>query len=708
MPDGARLAARIWLPTDAEANPVPALLEYLPYRRRDGTAARDAVTQPYMARHGYAAVRVDIRGTGDSDGVITDEYDEPEIADGVAVIAWLAAQPWCSGAVGMWGISWGGINALQVAARQPPALRAIMPMGFAHDRYDGDCHFMGGCLLEGNISWGTTFLAGSARPPDPDVVGPGWRAQWLQRLEALTNPIETWLTHQRRDDYWKPGSVCEDYSRIRIPVYAVSGWQDSYARNVFPLIRNLSAPWKALIGPWAHAWPHAARPGPAIGFLQEALRWWDHWLKNIDTGIMAEPAIRLWRSEWSPPAKLLAEAPGEWITATTTHNPLILNLTENGLATHPTNTTLPVSSPQTTGHTAGYQTPYGAGPDLPDDQREDDAASLCFDSKPLKSPIEIAGEIHLDLLVASNAPQALVAARLCEVNPEGASLRVSYGLLNLSHREGPARPHPPQHPDKHPPHALRRRPPLRRRQPHPHRALHNLLAHRLALPHPNHSHPPHQRQHPLPATAHAPSHATRLSSPRRRTANRHHNTPPPPNRPPARPFHHRPRRHPNPHPRPRPRRLARRRHQHSLRRHRPTHLRHSPHRPPLRPPILPPHHHTRPPRLAHAHNRANHPRRYRNRTPPHRPTQRPRRAHPSVHPHLDPQNPSRLYVKQGKRKSSFPAQPLGWRLRKKKQKRLPCRKAPPPFHFLLRASLTPRLARRLARPSFACFLTVTI
>lgn len=175
MTDGVRLAARIWLPVDAQQDPVPALLEYLPYRRRDGTSHRDAITQPYMAGHGYAAVRVDIRGSGDSEGLLTDEYTQREIDDGVAIIAWLAAQPWCSGRVGMWGISWGGINALQVAARRPPALAAIMSMGFADDRYNGDCHFMGGCLLEGNTSWGGSFFSGNSLAPDPAVVGDDWR-----------------------------------------------------------------------------------------------------------------------------------------------------------------------------------------------------------------------------------------------------------------------------------------------------------------------------------------------------------------------------------------------------------------------------------------------------------------------------------------------------------------------------------------------------
>lgn len=450
MPDGIKLAARIWLPEDAEANPVPAILEYLPYRRRDGTSYRDSMTQPYIAGHGYAAVRVDIRGSGDSEGVLLDEYDTPELNDGVAVIAWLAAQPWCSGPVGMWGISWGGTNSLQIAALQPPALKAIMPMGFMHDLYNGDCHYIGGCLLEGNTSWGGTFLAGNLRPPDPAVVGERWRDMWMERLQAMTLPVQNWLTHQRRDDYWKSGSVCEAYSRIQVPVYAINGWQDSYARNVLPLLEGLSVPRKALIGPWAHAWPHLGQPGPAIGFLQEALRWWDHWLKGIDTGIMDEPMLRVWMQDWLPPAKQVAQWPGRWVAETHWPTARIESVrwplqADGGLSVEEGRCeTLSISSPQDTGLMAGYQCSYALGPDLSDDQRPDDKRSLCFDSEPLTEALEILGEPRLELELSCDRPLGMVAVRLCDVAPDGSSLRVSYGLLNLAHADGPEHPKPMQ------------------------------------------------------------------------------------------------------------------------------------------------------------------------------------------------------------------------------------------------------------------------
>src|SRR5690242_7607820 len=179
------LAAKIWLPDDAERNPVPAILEYLPYRKRDGTGERDALTHPYFAGHGYAAIRVDMRGSGESDGLLHDEYPKQEQDDCLEVIEWIARQGWCSGAVGMMGISWGGFNALQVAARRPPALKAIITLCSTDDRYADDIHFMGGALLNAKLAWASTLFAYMSRPPDPVLVGERWREMWLQRLEAL-------------------------------------------------------------------------------------------------------------------------------------------------------------------------------------------------------------------------------------------------------------------------------------------------------------------------------------------------------------------------------------------------------------------------------------------------------------------------------------------------------------------------------------------
>ncbi|MFZ8942676.1 MAG: CocE/NonD family hydrolase, partial [Gemmobacter sp.] len=240
LADGCRLSARVWMPEDAPAAPVPAILEFLPYRKRDGTTARDALTHPYLAGHGYACLRVDMRGNGDSDGLMEDEYSPQELADACEVIGWIAAQPWCSGRVGMMGISWGGFNALQVAALRPPALKAIITLCSTVDRYADDIHWKGGCLLNENLGWGATMWSYSSRPPDP-ALRSDWRAEWLKRLEAEPFLPAVWLGHQRRDAYWQHGSVCEDYAAIEAATLAVGGWGDSYKNAVPQLVQNLSA-----------------------------------------------------------------------------------------------------------------------------------------------------------------------------------------------------------------------------------------------------------------------------------------------------------------------------------------------------------------------------------------------------------------------------------------------------------------------------------
>ena len=314
LKDGTRLAARIWLPEDAEQNPVPAILEYLPYRKRDGTYERDALTHPYLAGHGYAGVRVDLRGSGELTGLLFDEYAQQEQDDGVEVIAWLAAQPWCNGAVGMMGISWGGFNGLQIAARCPPALKAIVTICSTDDRYADDAHYMGGTFLtKAGLEWAFFFFSLMCLPPDPALVGDDWRAMWLERLANIPLFQDNWLAHQRRDAYWKHGSVCEDYAAIQCPVYAVGGWTDGYKNAIPRLLEGLQVPRKGLIGPWAHAYPHFAFPGPQIGFLQEILRWWDHWLKGIDTGVMNEPMLRAWMTESVKPATHHDTLPGRWV-----------------------------------------------------------------------------------------------------------------------------------------------------------------------------------------------------------------------------------------------------------------------------------------------------------------------------------------------------------------------------------------------------------
>ncbi|HKJ95733.1 MAG TPA: CocE/NonD family hydrolase [Gammaproteobacteria bacterium] len=448
LADGCRLAARVWLPEDAERAPCPAILEYIPYRKNDATLPRDAQMHPLVAAHGYACVRVDLRGSGESDGVLRDEYLQQELDDGVEVIEWLARQPWCDGNVGMIGISWGGFNGLQIAAMQPPALKAIITCCSTDDRYADDVHYMGGCLLGDNLSWASQMFARNTFPPDPRHVGERWREQWFQRMEQSGLWLEQWLSHQCRDDYWRHGSVCEHPDRIQCPVYAVSGWVDGYCNAVFRLLAELDVPRKGLVGPWAHQYPHLGKPGPAIDFIGESVRWWDHWLKGRDTGLMDEPMLHAWIQDSAPPRGRYETRPGRWSAEPSWPSPNVSvhrmypgsdgALAGEGGAGDTTPRS--ICSPLATGSAAGKWCSYAVPGDLPVDQRGDDAGSLVFETAPLEEPLDILGGAVAELELEADRPAAMIAVRLCDVAPDGAVTRVTYGLLNLTHRNGHAKP----------------------------------------------------------------------------------------------------------------------------------------------------------------------------------------------------------------------------------------------------------------------------
>jgi hypothetical protein len=447
MSDGTRLAARIWLPEDAEQDPVPALLEYLPYRKNDGTVVRDALRHPYFAGHGYASVRVDMRGSGDSDGILTDEYLSLEQQDGLEVLTWLASQQWCTGKVGIFGKSWGGFNGLQIASHQPPELGGIITMCSTDDRYADDVHYKGGCVLaEKMVYWSSTMLAYSARPPDPKVVGDRWREMWMERLETSRPGVDIWLRHQRRDDYWKQGSVCEDFSKVTCPVYAVGGWADGYVDAVFRLLAGLSCPKKGLIGPWAHNFPEEGTPGRPVGFLQESLRWWDWCLKGESTGVIDGSVMTAWIHDGKFFLRDREDYPGFWVnSAGVTPTGCVVEsgtqsftLSESGvLGSQPTNGSVVLASGDSDiGARMGNWCTYGDPVDFSEDQNIDDARCLTFETEPLGDPITLLGIPTVSLSVDSDEPEAIVAARLCDVAPDGSSSLVSWGILNLTRRNG--------------------------------------------------------------------------------------------------------------------------------------------------------------------------------------------------------------------------------------------------------------------------------
>lgn len=436
MRDNVRLSARMWIPEGG--SPSPAVLESIPYRKRDLYRPYDDIWGKALAAAGIAFVRVDVRGSGDSEGVMTDEYSENELRDCVEAIAWIASQPWCTGAVGMRGISWGGINTLQVAARRPPELKAIVSMGTCDRRYTDDAHYIGGSLGRTNFQWGVLFKTVMAGPPDPEIVGPAWRDMWRKRLEATPPILTTWTQHQREDAYWRRGSVAEDYTSIDVPALLVSGWSDTYCVPVLRLLARLKSPARALVGPWGHTYPYTAQP-VGLAWAQEEVRWWRHWLVGEPTGFMAEPALRAFM-----PYATAAEArgkpiPGRWVAERhwppkRAHRRFFLNAGSLDATAAP-----PVIVTHNDKGVVGTTKPEWLDR-LPIEQSYDDKRSTVFDSAALEAPLEILGSPVVRLRISSDQPVAKVALRLTEVRPDGSSRLVTWAVLNLTRRNSMSEP----------------------------------------------------------------------------------------------------------------------------------------------------------------------------------------------------------------------------------------------------------------------------
>ncbi len=441
LPDGIRLAARLWLPVDAIEHPTAAILEYIPYRKGDMVRVRDERNHPRFAAAGYACVRVDMRGSGDSEGAMPDMYSPHELDDARHVIDWIAAQPWCNGKVGMFGTSWGGTASLQAAIEAPAALKAVIAVCATHDRYEDDIHHKGGLLLTDSIEWGATLPAILASPPAAQTIGQDWHDAWCHRLEHLSWPLETWVREEERSPYWQWGSITRRAERLACPVLAIGGWSDRYSNSVMSLVeQNEDRVW-GIVGPWGHHYPDQGHPGPAIDFQGEALAWWDHWLRPMEMQ-QPWPRLRLWLGGFDPPAEVIERRQGHWIAlpgkASRRSEPLLLHLRGDGLGERPSQREETAQIPHdlrvgSAGGDSGYFGRFGG---LPTDQAQDDARSLVFDTPRLSEDRNLIGAAEATLVIRSDNPLAQVALRISEVSPEGAVARVALALRNLALNDG--------------------------------------------------------------------------------------------------------------------------------------------------------------------------------------------------------------------------------------------------------------------------------
>ncbi|WP_306116916.1 CocE/NonD family hydrolase [Roseovarius sp. MMSF_3305] len=436
MPDGVRLAARIWMPAQIAPEGVPAILEYIPYRKADMVRARDERNHPFLAQNGYVSLRVDMRGSGDSDGVMPDMYTQAELDDARHVIDWIAAQDWCNGRVGMFGTSWGGTASLQASIDAPGPLKAIIAVCATHDRYEDDIHHKGGCLITDTFEWGATLPSILALPPTP-ASGRDWYDRWMKRLESLSFPVENWVREEARGKYWRHGSIKHQADRISCPVLSVGGWSDRYSNSVMSLVDARPDCVWGIVGPWGHHYPDHGHPGPAIGFQQVALDWWDHWLK-ADAADAPWPRLRVWLREFDTPRDALDRRNGAWVQtgpAAQETGRRVFWLGAEQVLTQEQSQQAPdwaVPFDLRHGEAAGDTGYFGRHGGLPLAQNEDDERALCFDTSPLAEDLLLYGSVEVELQVSAEAERSQICLRLNDVSPQGVSSRVGLSVLNLA------------------------------------------------------------------------------------------------------------------------------------------------------------------------------------------------------------------------------------------------------------------------------------
>ena len=436
MKDGIKLAADLYVPINLKNNErLPVILEYLPYRKDESRPSR-LDTFHYFVKRGYIVARVDIRGTGRSEGKLVDgEYSEREQLDGLQVIDWLSKQHFSNGNIAMLGISWGGFNGLHMAMLHPPALKTIISLMSTDDIYEDDVHFIDGMHhidtyeLMMDID---NIIPGS---PDFDIGG----SYFSDRFDTAP-----WLLKYKKQQvdgpFWNRASLNTDYSLIDIPVFVIGGYYDGYRDIVPRMAQNADVPYKALLGPWNHTFPHNAYPEPAIEWREMAVRWLDHWMKGKDTGILNEPSVYYYQRDWHEPGEDLTNIPGRWYTSAqwpeTRNSVLYFNQNHHLVAT-PAQFEHSLTYYPTTPDATGTAMWWG---DLKPDQKIVDAHSLVYDSEPIIERLAIIGMPQVTLQTTADAAAANWFVRLSDVAPNGMVTFITGAGFNANHVESSEKP----------------------------------------------------------------------------------------------------------------------------------------------------------------------------------------------------------------------------------------------------------------------------
>ena len=451
--DGVSLSVNLFLPAGLGGDArIPVILNTDPYRKDDWQAGWDLSLASYLVERGYAYARLDVRGTGSSGGVAMDEYTDAETLDGHDVVEWLAAQPWCSGSVGMWGLSYGGFTSIQVAATRPPHLKAICAVQATDDRYTDDVHYVGGAMSVSELAqYSVSQVAMNALPPVPTLDGDTWLEPWRERLEATPVWLFEWARQQRDGPYWRRGSLAPDYGRIEAAVLQLAGWMDEYVDAALRIQAKCTnaAGRRTIVGPWVHGLPHHAYPAPNIDWLAETIRWFDRWLKDAPNGADADPPLAWFHRDPTPPERFPARLNGAWRSSEAW--PLrdeqrhVLELVEGRLAERATTAGVDTFAHRPTAGIRAGSLCWGAGhpPNgLAADLRLEADAGPAYVGEPLVDGLDVLGVPVAVLHVSATQPVAHLVVRLGCVLPDGSIEQVSEGILNLTHRVSHTQPAP--------------------------------------------------------------------------------------------------------------------------------------------------------------------------------------------------------------------------------------------------------------------------
>ena len=472
MRDGTTLAADVYRPAGAETSPV--LLIRLPYDKTAAESNFGFAHPSWYAAHGYMVVVQDCRGCGESEGAWYPFVAEAE--DGYDTVEWAAKLSGSNGRVGTYGFSYPGFLQLLTACLAPPSLVTMSPGFTAAQAYEGWTYDQGALRIAFAAWWAMALEFAQERwRGDEAAMGASLGAlgqmpglNWVLPLTAMPSLEEVdywqdWVAHPSYDDYWRPLSINEDYSRITVPTLHVAGWYDVFLNGNADNFNGLragagnkaaAAGQKLVIGPWLHGpWKPLAGAGADAGSNVTddwQLRWFDHVLKGEENGVLDSPATVYvvndgWRDldDWPPsstvPTDWFLHSGGRANTATG----------DGQLSTEPPGDELPdtflydPANPSLSfgGHSCCIE---GVSPEGPACQGmyEQARGVLCYTSEPLGRDTDIVGDVALTLFAATSAVDTDWTCRLCVVGEDGCSTNIQEGVVRARYRDSTSNPTP--------------------------------------------------------------------------------------------------------------------------------------------------------------------------------------------------------------------------------------------------------------------------